>query len=73
MYEGVIGFFYNLFQSMEELGILDPLDERHIFALHFVFVTNINYKLEAWREAWGNHRIRTERRQRECSGWCNQL
>lgn len=56
---------------MEELGILDPLDERHIFALHFV--TNINYKLEAWREAWGNHRIRTERRQRECSGWCNQL
>lgn len=59
VYEGVLGSFYNLFYFMEDEGVLDPLDERHIFALHYVFMSNINYKLDVWKDAWASHRIRT--------------
>ena len=33
----VVSHFANLFYFMEGEGILDPLNERHMFALHFVF------------------------------------
>ena len=44
---------------MEEKGILDPLDEFHIAALHYVYMARINEKLSIWRHAWANHRMRT--------------
>ncbi|KAH3710299.1 hypothetical protein DPMN_069774 [Dreissena polymorpha] len=59
VYEGVLSYFHDLFFYMEEESILDPLDERHIYALHFVFLSNINHKLDTWNEAWANHRLRT--------------
>jgi hypothetical protein len=61
VYEGVLSYFHDLFFYMEEESILDPLDERHIYALHFVFLSNINHKLDTWNEAWANHRLRTVR------------
>ncbi|KAH3827639.1 hypothetical protein DPMN_129579 [Dreissena polymorpha] len=61
VYEGVLPYFHDLFFYMEEESILDPLDERHIYALHFVFLSNINHKLDTWNEAWANHRLRTVR------------
>eukprot|EP00112_Aurelia_sp_Birch-Aquarium-sp1_P000010 Seg1.12 transcript_id=Seg1.12/GoldUCD/mRNA.D3Y31 product="hypothetical protein" protein_id=Seg1.12/GoldUCD/D3Y31 len=44
---------------MEEKGILDPLDEFHIAALHYVYMARVNEKLSIWRDAWANHRMRT--------------
>ena len=59
MFNGVIGFYYELFSFMEENGILDPFNEVNIAALYFTFIPLINEKLDAWRHAWSKHRIRT--------------
>lgn len=61
VYEGVFSLFYQLFYFMEEQGILDPLNQLHIAALHHVFLPRINEKLELWRNAWSRHRMRTVR------------
>ena len=59
VYEGVLSLFYQIFYFMEDRGILDPLNENHIAALHYVYLAKINEKLEIWRDAWCRHRMRT--------------
>ena len=61
VYEGVLCLYYDLFHFMEDNGILDPLNENHIYALHYVFCDKINEKLEIWKMAWARHRLRTAR------------
>eukprot|EP00794_Sanderia_malayensis_P001890 gene1890-2144_t len=56
---GVLGCFYRLFYFMEDVGILDPLNDLNIAALHYVFLPEINNRLSIWREAWSNHRMRS--------------
>ena len=51
VYEGVLSYFYQLFYFMEEEGILDPLDESNLAALHYVFVPLVNAKLDIWQSA----------------------
>ena len=41
--------FYHLFYHMESSGVLDPTNELHLFALHFVFVPRINENLKLLR------------------------
>lgn len=48
---------------MEQNGILNPTDEKCMFALHYVFVNRINRSLKQFREAWNSHGLRTERGQ----------
>lgn len=62
VFAGVLSYYYNLFHHMEDIGLLNPLDEHHLFALHNVFMNKINEKLEIWKNAWDNHRIRTVHR-----------
>lgn len=59
VYSGVLSYYYNLFYFMEDEGILDPLNDSHIAALHYVFLPKINEKLQLWRDAWAGHRLRT--------------
>ena len=59
VYTGVLGFYYELFYFMEECGVLDPLNDNHIAALHFVYLSKINEKIIIWNNAWANHRMRT--------------
>lgn len=33
----VVQLFYRLFNHLEQIGILDPLNPYHLFALHYVF------------------------------------
>lgn len=35
-----------LFDEMEEDGILDPLNELHLFCLHYIYLPRINKSLE---------------------------
>jgi transposase InsO family protein len=56
---GVLSFFYNLFYHFEDEGILDPSNNLHLSALHYVYLPIIREKLEKWRQAWNTHRIRT--------------
>ena len=59
VFEGVLCLYYNLFYFMEENNILDPLNEVHIAALHYIFLHKINERLDSWRMAWARHKIRT--------------
>ena len=58
LWRNVLGLYYQLFYFMEDKGILDPFNDRHITALHYVFLPKINEKLELWRNAWCRHRLR---------------
>ena len=60
-----IKVFYNLFYFLEQIGLLDPLNELHLFALHFVYIPRISYcnALQAFQSGWNNHGIRTEHQQ----------
>jgi hypothetical protein len=51
--------FYYLFYKLEALGLLNPLDESHLFALHYVFLPRINQCLNEFCTSWNNHPIRT--------------
>ena len=46
---------------MESQGTLDPVNERDLYALHYVFLPRINKSLRAFEEGWNHHHsIRTE-------------
>ena len=62
VFDGVLGLYYKLFYFMEDEGLLDPLNEIHLTALHYVYLSKINDKLHVWNRAWSHHRIRTTRR-----------
>ena len=46
---------------MEDERFLNPLDDAHLAALHYVFLPMINSQLKEWKQAWSTHRIRTAR------------
>ncbi len=51
--------FYRLFYQLEEDNLLDPLNDAHIFALHYVYVPRINKCLDCFVQGWNNHPMRT--------------
>ena len=51
--------YYRLFYHLEDRGLLDPLNDIHIFALHYVYLPRINETLRGFVEGWNNHKIRT--------------
>lgn len=59
MHRCVTSLYYRLFYFLEHQGLLDPLNEMHLFALHYVYLPRINRALEIFREGWNHHRIRT--------------
>ena len=50
VFKGVFGIYYKLFNFMEE-GLLDPLNDIHLAALHYVYLSLINEKLKVWNRA----------------------
>lgn len=59
MHHGVTKLFYRLFYFLEENNQLDPLNEQHLYALHYVFVPRINHALNEFKNAWNHHGIRS--------------
>ena len=57
----VTGFFSNLFHYFESIDALDPLNELHLFALHYVYKPRINRALELFASQWNNHPLSSER------------
>ena len=53
--------FYRMFYYMEYNDLLDPANEKHLFALHYVFLPRINKAIEDFKNAWNHHGVRTER------------
>ena len=51
----VVCLFYHLFYHLESCGVLDPNNNVHIFALHYVFIPRINQCLNQFIQSWNAH------------------
>ena len=60
VYTSVSSSYVQLFQQLEQAGVLNPENEADLFALHHVFVPRINSSLNKFSSAWNNHRLSTE-------------
>lgn len=49
-------FYYNI----QNQGLLNPMNEIHLYALHHVYLHQINMSLTQFRKGWNSHGIRTE-------------
>ena len=61
--------YIGIFKFLEERMLLDPLDEKHLFALHFVYLPRINASLSEFREQWNHHGLRTSGHQSPLTIW----
>lgn len=59
MHKSVTVLFYKLFYFLEHHGLLDHLNEHHLWALHYVYIPRINKSLKEFVNSWNNHPIRT--------------
>lgn len=59
LFDGVIYVYHHLFYHLEEVSVIDPSNEDHLFALHYVYVPRINGHLESWKSGYIHHSIRT--------------
>lgn len=55
VFQGCTVVYCNLFNYMENEGLLDPDNSVHMFCLHYIFLTRINASIEAFRDAWNHH------------------
>jgi len=69
VFAGCISYFYNLFYSMEDEGLLDNQDCMDLYAIHYVFLPIIQSQLNVFREGWAHHRMRTEGNQTPMQLW----
>jgi hypothetical protein len=58
-----------MFYSLEDEGLPDPIDELDLFALHLVFLPCFNKQLMSFREAYCRHRLQTEHNQTPLQLW----
>ncbi|XP_028412399.1 uncharacterized protein LOC114535216 [Dendronephthya gigantea] len=59
VYCGVLSHYVWLFTTMEEDGLLDCLNEHHLFALHYVFIPRIQNSLDEFKCQWNSHPVST--------------
>lgn len=61
MHHCVTSLFYKLFYFMEQNDLLNHLDEKHLYALQYVYIPRINKALASFMEGWNHHPMRTVR------------
>ena len=59
MHSSVTLLYYRLFYHLEQQDLLDPLNNLHLWALHFVYLLRINRSLKEFILSWNNHPMRT--------------
>ena len=60
IYSGILCFFARTFAHLEDNGLLDPLNELHLFALHRTYIPRINGCLQEFKGQWENHPLSSE-------------
>lgn len=60
VYAGVLSFFAKIFGELEDDGLLDPLNEIQLYALHLIYIPRINKCLEEFKKQWMHHGLSTE-------------
>lgn len=59
LWRSVTNVNQQLHTFLENESIIDCTDERHLWALHYVYLPQINQDLEVFREQWNNHGLCT--------------
>ncbi len=59
VYVQVLDTFHVVFNNVEREGLLNPDDERDLFALHWAFLPQLKKQLAFFMDAWNNHPMRT--------------
>ena len=57
LYDAVTQVYHRLFYCMEGQGVLNPLSDIHLYALHCIFLPRINTALDMFRKGWNSHKI----------------
>lgn len=57
VFQRVTGMFYKLFHLMQNMDILDPLNDLHLYCLHLVYIPRIQHALDIFSDAWNHHPI----------------
>ncbi len=57
----VVSHYQNIFYFMENERLLDPLNEIHLYCLHYVFLPRINAALQELTSDWNFHPLSSER------------
>eukprot|EP00112_Aurelia_sp_Birch-Aquarium-sp1_P016476 Seg3739.2 transcript_id=Seg3739.2/GoldUCD/mRNA.D3Y31 product="hypothetical protein" protein_id=Seg3739.2/GoldUCD/D3Y31 len=65
--------FLNLFYYMESIDKLDPDNEVHLYALHFVYQQRINNSLILFQEQWNHHPMRTIQNKSPLQMWTDSF
>lgn len=61
--------FRNIFYFLETEDDMNPDDDLHIFALHFVFMPRVNRSLVEFWDGWNHHPVRTEKNRSPLAIW----
>ena len=69
VYHNVLDIFHGIFMSMEDIGMLDPINEIDLWCLHYCFCNVINRKLKSWVNAWIRHPLSSEQNQTPLQLW----
>lgn len=69
VYRDVLDLFYGIFMSMEDIGLLDPINEIDLWCLHYCFCHVINMKLKSWASAWIRHPLSSEQNKTPLQLW----
>ncbi len=59
LFQSTIRLYYRLFYYLESLSLLDPINEFHLYCLHYVYLPRINKSIEQFQSGWNHHGIRT--------------
>ena len=73
VHQGVLKFFSDLFYHMEDMQLLNPDNECHLFALHYVFIPRINRHLREWKQAWIMHPMSSVHNQTPYQLWTSGI
>ena len=60
VFSGCVSYFYFLFRTMEAEQQLNSDSIVDLLALHYIFLPRVQAQLDAFREGWCQHRLRTE-------------
>ncbi|XP_029978761.1 uncharacterized protein LOC115411007 [Sphaeramia orbicularis] len=61
--------FANIFSFMEEHGLLDSLNELHLFCLHYIYLPRIEQAVTEFMNQWNNHGLSTQGGQTPLQLW----
>lgn len=61
VWRGTVNIYHSLFTLLEQNGMIDHMNEKHMWALHYIYLPRLNRDLNIFVNQWNHHRLRTAR------------